>query len=130
MPGHVALARLLAADAAPSNAVCLPCCRAVFVLLPCCVCLVVFAQTAALTPNFNRLTAEGAMVANAFSYIPLCVPSRAALLTGTPPEITQVWRGTDEDVDPRVPTAAAVMQENGYWTEFYGTHARVLHVHS
>ena len=79
-------------------------------------------QTADLTPNFNRLAAEGAMVTNAFSYIPLCVPSRAALLTGSPPEITNVWRGTDEDVDPRVPTAAAVLQENGYWTEFYGTH--------
>eukprot|EP00750_Incisomonas_marina_P021213 INCI4210.1.p1 GENE.INCI4210.1~~INCI4210.1.p1 ORF type:complete len:727 (+),score=108.73 INCI4210.1:382-2562(+) len=77
-------------------------------------------ETADLTPNFNRLAAEGAMVTNAFSYIPLCVPSRAALLTGSPPEITNVWRGTDEDVDPRVPTAAAVLQENGYWTEFYG----------
>ena len=38
----------------------------------------------------------------------------------------QVWRGTDEDVDPKVPTAASVLVENGYWTEFYGESLQIL----
>ena len=50
----------------------------------------IWAQVATLTPNFNRLVAEGATATNVFSYVPLCVPSRSTLLTGIGPEVTQV----------------------------------------
>jgi len=39
------------------------------------------------------LTGEGTLFERAYSYIPLCVPSRAALLTGSPPELTEVCPG-------------------------------------
>jgi len=33
----------------------------------------------------------------------------------------KVWRGTDDGVDPKVPTASWILQKHGYWTEFYGS---------
>ncbi|MCM2679063.1 sulfatase [Echinimonas agarilytica] len=42
----------------------------------------------AITPNIDRLAAEGVMFQNAYAAVPACNPSRVAVLTGQRPEIT------------------------------------------
>lgn len=44
-----------------------------------------------LTPNLDRLAARGTRFANAYTNSPICVPSRAAMVTGRYPHQIGVW---------------------------------------
>lgn len=45
-----------------------------------------------VTPNLDRLAAEGALMTRAFAQNPICSPSRASFLTGRYPRTTRVCR--------------------------------------
>ena len=44
-----------------------------------------------MTPNLERLAARGMFFSHAYSVVPGCNPSRAAVLTGYKPETTQCF---------------------------------------
>ena len=71
------------------------------------------------TPNLDRLTAGGAMLANCYCAAPLCVPSRAALLSGQSPHRTGIytnWQSLSSDQS----TLAHVLAVAGYETVLAG----------
>ena len=74
------------------------------------------------TPNMDRLAREGVMFVNTYSANPVCVPSRAVLLTGlTSCNVKVESNGdyTSENV-PDVPTFDHLLKGNGYAAEYYG----------
>ena len=52
-----------------------------------------------ITPNLDRLAAEGVVFDRAYSSCPLCSPNRACLLTGRQPGATNVFTNCKPDVD-------------------------------
>lgn len=74
-----------------------------------------------LTPEMNRLAAEGADFPNAFVTTPICAASRASFLTGlyerTHRFTFQVDKITDEHMERSYPK---IMKDNGYHTGFFG----------
>ncbi|MFC3784394.1 arylsulfatase A-like enzyme [Sphingopyxis italica] len=83
------------------------------------------------TPNLDRLAREGVLLTNFYDAAPICSSSRAGFLTGRFPadvgfvgitasrarnaEIGQVdW------LDPKLPTIARLLQQNGYKTAHIG----------
>ncbi|MGC9347193.1 MAG: sulfatase family protein [Anaerolineae bacterium] len=65
------------------------------------------------TPNIDRLAAEGARFANAFSVNPVCSPNRATLLTGLIPSQHGVhnWLGTEKPDAQMGPDAYCTISE-------------------
>ena len=71
------------------------------------------------TPNLDRLTAGGAVLTNCYCPSPLCVPSRAAMLSGQSPHRTGVytnWQALPSDQA----TLAHVLALAGYETVLAG----------
>ena len=65
------------------------------------------------TPNLDSLAENGVLFENVYCPSPLCVPSRAAQLTGRFPFENQVW--TNEHVlDSGIPTIAHALGAGGY----------------
>lgn len=54
-------------------------------------CLGCYGNPAIRTPNLDRLAAEGVRMTRAYVNNPLCMPSRATLLTGRYPRAHRVW---------------------------------------
>ncbi len=50
-----------------------------------------YGSPAARTPHLDRLARTGVRFARAYNQIPLCNPSRASVLTGLRPDVTQVY---------------------------------------
>ncbi|MDE0304008.1 MAG: sulfatase-like hydrolase/transferase [Albidovulum sp.] len=78
----------------------------------------------ARTPNLDRLAASGRQYKNAISPHPLCVPARAALLTGHNAVSTGVlangsWLRPDHAACG-MPTIAEILADNGYLTAAFG----------
>ncbi|HEX8522054.1 MAG TPA: sulfatase-like hydrolase/transferase [Tepidisphaeraceae bacterium] len=81
----------------------------------------------AITPNMDRLAAQGALFRNAYVNTPVCSPSRAGFLTGlhgTEVGITD-WITLNEAANgvglpPETITWPEVLQENGYATALLG----------
>lgn len=74
------------------------------------------------TPNLDRLANEGVYFANAYTSCPVCVPSRAVILTGFSTETLRVRLNEDYD-NPDVadvPTFDNILSSLGYSTEYYG----------
>ena len=74
------------------------------------------------TPNIDRLAKEGVLFQNAYSANPVCVPSRAAFLTGLSSVNNHVESNGDylsKDV-PDVPTFDDILTEHGYGAEYHG----------
>jgi arylsulfatase A-like enzyme len=71
------------------------------------------------TPNIDRLAAEGALLRNAYSQAPLCMPSRASFNTGLYPHSCQVQENPVVLLD-RFPTLAERLREAGYRTGGFG----------
>lgn len=68
------------------------------------------------TPNLDRLAATGLRFDRCYS-MPLCGPSRAALLTGKYPFRTGATGNSNSEIDPaRHPTIASVLRHAGYAT--------------
>lgn len=74
------------------------------------------------TPNMDRLAREGVKFVNTYSANPVCVPSRAVLLTGLSSCNVKVEGNGDimRDDVPDVPTFDHILKGNGYVAEYYG----------
>ena len=75
----------------------------------------------ALSPNIDRLAAEGVTFRNAFVTSPLCSPSRACFLTGQYAHRHGITDNTDRSpASHRLQTVPRTLQSNGYETAFIG----------
>jgi arylsulfatase A-like enzyme len=75
----------------------------------------------ALSPNIDRLAAEGVTFRNAFVTSPLCSPSRACFLTGQYAHTHGITDNTDRSpASHRLQTVPRTLQANGYETAFIG----------
>lgn len=84
-----------------------------------------------LTPNLDRLAAEGTLMAEQYVSAPVCTPSRYTCLTGQyASRAASIQRTIDRDgqsvigwntmIMPGQPTVASVLQKAGYKTGFVG----------
>ena len=81
--------------------------------------LSIYGNLVCKTPNIERLASQGVTFNNNYSNNPLCVPSRASMLTGKlSPEI-QVYDNGNE-IASSVPTMAHYMRSFGYQTFLSG----------
>ena len=71
------------------------------------------------TPNIKRLRSEGAQLMNVFATNSICVPSRAAILTGEYSHHNGVYTLSDV-INPDRETVAKLMQRSGYQTAIFG----------
>ena len=71
------------------------------------------------TPNLERLAAQGAVFTNNYSNNPLCVPSRASMLTGRLSPDIGVYDNANE-IASSLPTMAHFMRAHGYQTFLCG----------
>lgn len=90
-----------------------------------------FGNTDAITPNVDRLAAEGICFDQFYVNSPICSPSRVAISTGTYPQnwgITSYLayrdrneeRGMNQWLDPEAPMLARFLQQSGYATGHFG----------
>jgi len=90
-----------------------------------------YAGTQVLTPNIDRLAAEGTKFTSYYSAAPICSPSRVGLLTGTMPGRwnftsfldTRQHNHACEQADfltPTAPSVARQLQAAGYATAHFG----------
>lgn len=74
----------------------------------------------ALTPNIDRVAAEGMVFRNAFCDVAVCNPSRTALLTGLRPQSSGVYGNADDWRELALPKIGFTMPQhfknNGYET--------------
>jgi arylsulfatase A-like enzyme len=90
-----------------------------------------FGNKEAQTPNVDRLAAEGIRFEQFYVNSPICSPSRCALTTGQYPQRWRITsflnnradnerRGMAQWLDPKAPTLARILQQNGYATGHFG----------
>lgn len=70
----------------------------------------------AVTPNLDSLAGQGIKFLNAYTHVPLTLPSHSSILTGTLPLYHQVHNNGFYSLDEQVPTLAEVFQRAGYKT--------------
>ena len=90
-----------------------------------------FGNTAAVTPEIDRLAAEGLRFEQFYVNAPICSPSRCALTTGQYPQRWRITsylnnradnqrRGVADWLDPAAPTLARQLQAVGYAVGHFG----------
>ncbi len=72
------------------------------------------------TPNLDALAREGTVFTRAVSPNPVCLPSRAEILTGTSGFRNGVLPGFTDRLDAALPTWSATMAAAGYRTAYAG----------
>lgn len=76
------------------------------------------------TPNIDALAAEGIRYENCYCNSPVCVPSRASLLTGLYPEEIGVYQNEASippfEMQAEFRTIPSVLAQNGYQTASFG----------
>ena len=78
-----------------------------------------YADRNAITPNLDRLAAEGARFTRAFTHAPVCAPSRSGLITGQYP--TTIGSHHMRSTLLRPPrTFTSYLREAGYWVAWPG----------
>ncbi|MGE5549684.1 MAG: sulfatase [Bacteroidota bacterium] len=84
-----------------------------------------------ITPNLDRLAAEGCLYANAHSTNPVCMPARHDLLTGLPGRAHGYFTNSRQTIkDYSLPTIPRIFSENGYRTAAIGKmHFRPARMH-
>lgn len=72
----------------------------------------------AITPNIDRLASMGVTFTNNHCQQAVCGPSRASLLTGLRPDLTEVWdlKTMMRDKNPNILTLPQHFKNNGYET--------------
>ena len=78
-----------------------------------------YGNRTAKAPNLDRLAAEGLVYERAYCPSPLCVPSRASLLTGLLPSQTGAFDNAGE-LPAGIPTFAHLLRLEGYRTVLVG----------
>ena len=78
-----------------------------------------FGQPLPITPNLDKLAAEGVKFDNAFSPQPVCGPCRALFQTGRYPTETGCFRNNIM-LPPKVKTLGQYIEEAGYETAYIG----------
>ena len=78
-----------------------------------------FGQPLDITPNLDKLAAEGVKFDNAFSPQPVCGPCRALFQTGRYPTETGCFRNNIM-LPPKVKTLGQYIEEAGYETAYIG----------
>ena len=78
-----------------------------------------YGQALPVTPNLDRLAADGAVFDNAFTCQPVCGPARAALQTGLYPAALGCYRNAIA-LPAGVPTLAGLLHAAGYRTGYVG----------
>ena len=78
-----------------------------------------YGQRLPITPNLDRIAAEGCRFDGAFTCQPVCGPARACLQTGLWPTETGCFRN-DIELPRNVPTLAGALNEAGYKTAYVG----------
>jgi tetratricopeptide (TPR) repeat protein len=68
------------------------------------------------TPSIDRLAADGIVFENAWSHVPLTLPSHASVMTGLLPPEHGVRDNAGQRLDPKTPTIATLLRANGYAT--------------
>lgn len=71
------------------------------------------------TPTLDRLASEGTLFKSAYSNCPICVPARAAFMTGRYVHDIDVW-DNDSPIDSAVPTFGTYLTDRGYETTLCG----------
>lgn len=90
-----------------------------------------FGNKEAQTPNVDRLAHEGIRFSQFYVNSPICSPSRCALTTGQYPQRWRITsflnnradnarRGVADWLDPKAPSLARTLRENGYATGHFG----------
>src|SRR6185437_10733559 len=72
-----------------------------------------------LTPNLDRMAAEGVNFANAITNQPVCAPSRACLFTSLYPTRHGVWRNGIA-LPAQLPTLPKLFRQAGYSANYIG----------
>lgn len=77
-----------------------------------------YGDSIAITPNFDRFAAQGAVFNETYSQAAVCAPSRASLMTGLRPDSNRVWHLGDKfrEKIPEVVTMPQYFHEHGYYT--------------
>lgn len=68
------------------------------------------------TPNIDALAAAGVRFENAFSAVPVTLPSHATIMTGTYPVFTGMHDFSGNKLSPDIPTLASALRAAGYST--------------
>ena len=68
------------------------------------------------TPNLDALAAAGARFANAYTPVPITLPSHSVILTGTYPMRNGMHDFSDNRLSSSLPTLASILHERGYAT--------------
>jgi len=85
-----------------------------------------YGQTQILTPNLDRMAAEGMRFSDCYAGSPVCAPSRSCLMTGTHTGHTPIRGNASRATGDRVPlkpedlTVAEVLKTAGYTTGMIG----------
>ena len=78
-----------------------------------------YGNPAAVTPNFDRLAAEGTLFENNYTQHPVCVPSRCSLMTGWYPHVSG-FRTLRHVMHPYHPNFLRYIHDAGFETHVYG----------
>eukprot|EP00750_Incisomonas_marina_P022329 INCI4963.33.p1 GENE.INCI4963.33~~INCI4963.33.p1 ORF type:complete len:688 (-),score=105.06 INCI4963.33:2650-4713(-) len=79
-----------------------------------------FAGSSTVTPVLDHFRDLGAHFQQAITYVPVCVPSRASLLTGVSAEANKITSGADLEVSLSYNTFIQALSAQGYVTGYYG----------
>ncbi len=72
-----------------------------------------------VTPNLDRLAAEGTIFENTYSTYPLCCPARASMWSGRFAHNIEAWNNS-RGLEPDSPTAVSRINKAGYHTRILG----------
>ncbi|OGD18661.1 MAG: hypothetical protein A2W03_08695 [Candidatus Aminicenantes bacterium RBG_16_63_16] len=75
-----------------------------------------YGYSRAVTPEFDRLAGDGVLFLNAYSPVPLTLPSHASILTGTYPIYHGVRNNGKYLLQPQALTLAEILKSSGYGT--------------
>ena len=75
-----------------------------------------FGSGRGLTPNIDRVAAQGIRYTNAFSHVPMTLPAHSSILTGLTPRHHGIHNNTTFRLDERIPTLATLLKSAGYRT--------------
>jgi len=81
-----------------------------------------YGNTLVKTPNIDRLAKISTVFNKNYCQQAICGPTRASIMTGTRPDVTQVWNLTTQmrDVNPNVVTLPQYLISQGYETSGIG----------